>query len=322
MVQKAERYKRMLLCKLRTVPDSVAVCRALWESVAVPSILYGSEALVVEDAAIEELDKIQRQYGKMLLGLNESTANEVVEMELGMKPFRMRFALRKVSYFKRHMEGEFECGVVKVCLEELMARPDGMFMKGIRSLLAPYGFELDSMPVNPEMRIEEVELGRLYRALSEKQSLCLMPAPVGLWRVKEYIRDWSWSRIITAFRAGNAGLGNRDGHYRNMAVFMENGRIVACPLCNGQPYNEVHVLAQCVELERARRDIRVDGMTLRGKLERYRRELGETDDVEICRYFVGQDLDLSIKDMKEHGSALLELMDAFFLSWAGRWTRR
>ena len=61
----------------RTVPDQVAVYRALLKNVAVLGILYGVEALLIDEAVIVELDEIQWWVAKVLLGVNTSTINSV-----------------------------------------------------------------------------------------------------------------------------------------------------------------------------------------------------------------------------------------------------
>ena len=64
--------------------------RAIWEGVALPSILYGVEALLVSQEIIEALDKIQAQVAKALLGVGVSSANVVAEVELEFKPYRQQ----------------------------------------------------------------------------------------------------------------------------------------------------------------------------------------------------------------------------------------
>ena len=90
ILQRANMYKRMLIHRKPTVPDAVKVFRALLENVAIAAILYGYESITYSEATIQQLDQIQRSYGKSLLVFNTSTANEIIEVELGMKLFHLQ----------------------------------------------------------------------------------------------------------------------------------------------------------------------------------------------------------------------------------------
>ena len=63
-------------------------------------------------------------------------------------------------------------------------------------------------------------------------------------------------------------------------------------------------------------------MTLREKLQAYKSAFENMDDVEACRFFVGQDVELTIPQLRNHGNALVELLDCFFLKWASKWGQR
>ena len=92
----------MLNVSARTIPDCIKIYRAVWENVAIPSILYGCEALIWSSQHINELDKIQHAYAKNLLGLNQSTANEISSIELGFRPFWLRILTRKLDFITKH----------------------------------------------------------------------------------------------------------------------------------------------------------------------------------------------------------------------------
>ena len=54
----------------------------------------------------------------------------------------------------------------------------------------------------------------------------------------------------------NVGLGNRDTYYRNYAVFVDQGRVVVCPLCSKGPNNEIHLVMECSVLKSERSKIK------------------------------------------------------------------
>ena len=54
-----------------------------------------------------------------------------------------------------------------------------------------------------------------------------------------------WSKVLSRFRAMNAGLGNRSAFYKDKAVFVDSGRVVHCPLCLDGPNDDFHMVTRC-----------------------------------------------------------------------------
>ena len=70
------------------------------------------------DETIRELDIVQNKLGKALLGLPPSTANPVVAVELGWKPFPLRVAQSKLAYFQRVSHAAFKgSSLAAACLK-------------------------------------------------------------------------------------------------------------------------------------------------------------------------------------------------------------
>ena len=62
------------------------VSLAVWKNIALPSLLYGTEVMYVSRKSLEVLDCQQCVLGKWLLGVPYSTANAIVEVDLGLRP--------------------------------------------------------------------------------------------------------------------------------------------------------------------------------------------------------------------------------------------
>ena len=73
----------------------------IWNNVAIPAFMYGADAVPISAECIKELDVIQNQLGKVLLGLLLSTGNPVVAVELGWKPFQLWVSQAKLSFFRK-----------------------------------------------------------------------------------------------------------------------------------------------------------------------------------------------------------------------------
>ena len=63
--------------------DNISSASAVWQNIAIPGILYATDAIPISKSVVDELEVLQNQVGKALLGVPQSTANTVVQVELG-----------------------------------------------------------------------------------------------------------------------------------------------------------------------------------------------------------------------------------------------
>ena len=69
--------------------------------------MYAVDAVPIPEASITELEVIQNQIGKSLLGIPQSSANTVVQVELGWKLVRLLIELNKLRFFHRVNNPDF-----------------------------------------------------------------------------------------------------------------------------------------------------------------------------------------------------------------------
>ena len=81
--------------------DVVEATLATWENIAVPSILFGCESILFTDSKIMELERIQSQVAKCVLGVPVSTASVCAQTELGILPFRHLLYRLQLSFYFR-----------------------------------------------------------------------------------------------------------------------------------------------------------------------------------------------------------------------------
>ena len=78
---------------------SVAAAVLVWKTLVRPIVDYGAE--IWGDERWEDLDKLQRDMGKRILGLKGSTNNEVVLGELGWWPMKARRDMLRLRYWRK-----------------------------------------------------------------------------------------------------------------------------------------------------------------------------------------------------------------------------
>ena len=69
MLDRARTYKNVILRTRSQYLDNTAAMAALWQNVAIPGIMYAVDAIPIPEASITELEVIQNQIGKSLLGI-------------------------------------------------------------------------------------------------------------------------------------------------------------------------------------------------------------------------------------------------------------
>ena len=316
MLAKAENYRRAILRLKRTVPDQVQVYRATWENVAVPAILYGAEALVVSNDVIKELDRIQRDIAKLLLGVNGSTVGEVSELEMGFKPFHYRITALKIKFMTKTLSGETGCNLTKELMINLLQMPDSKFMINLDELLMPLGIDRNEVDNKTLANLDSYHVAKVTKEL-QKGTLYLMPIPETWWKLQPHVEEGRWSKTLSKFRCMNAGLGNRNVYYKNYAAFIEKGRVAYCPLCLDGRNDETHLVTECEEMESARRTIFLSPTcTLKLCLSQIQEKYNPESNAGLLRLFLGQEKNLCRLNYLRRGMALSELVDHFFFKWS------
>ena len=317
MIAKAKKYRGAIARLRRTIPDQISVFRAMWESVAVPGILYGVEGLVIDPAVITELDAIQVWIAKVLLGVGASTASCVSELEMGFKPFHLRILTLKINFYLKVKNGKSKCDLSRSCLSLMESLEHSSFLDNLGTLLRRIGVTVDDIDDTTLPRLNDYHIGIITQELQNKPTMMLMPVPFKWWAQNAYIAEGFWSKMLARFRSMNAGLGNRSAFYKDKAVFVENGRVVSCPLCLNGSNDEFHLAMQCTVMEKHRSSIRLRGhSTFRSEMDRIRSSCAPESNYDCLRLFLGQELFVSKVDMMYRGWALSELVDKFFMEWS------
>ena len=139
IVARARVYKNVILRTRYQQLDNTAAMSALWQNIAIPGIMYATDAVPISDATIAELEIIQNQIGKSLLGVPQSSANTVVQVELGWKPMRLWIELNKLRFFLRVTSAEFiGSSIVKSCMEWNLRNPQTLYYSNLMSVLGTY----------------------------------------------------------------------------------------------------------------------------------------------------------------------------------------
>ena len=69
LLSKAKCDKNVILRSRHNLLDNVSAASAMWRNIAIPGILYATDAIPISNTVIEELEIVQNQIGKAKLGV-------------------------------------------------------------------------------------------------------------------------------------------------------------------------------------------------------------------------------------------------------------
>ena len=100
----ARRFKGACLNVSRRGPDATLLAATLWTSVAIPSILFGTDCIPFSDTTIETINRIQSQLFKAILSLPISVHNFVAQTEFGIPHFASFLYKKQLNACLRWMQ--------------------------------------------------------------------------------------------------------------------------------------------------------------------------------------------------------------------------
>ena len=316
MISRAIKYKNVILRTHYSLVDSISSSSAIWQNIAIPGILYGTDAIPVSSAVIQEIEIIQNQVGKALLRVPQSTANVVVQVELGWKPFKLLVEKCKLHFFQRVNGQDFKgSSLLKACMQWCMLHPNNAYISNTMDILGHLGNSpRELMNISTKQLHQEYELAALTQ-IQEMVTLKLLPIPKKWWVLQSHVENTRWSTMIVKFRIMNAGLGNRDAYRAADSVCQDGGRILQCPLCYQGSNNEIHLLLKCEMMSKHRQSIKLrNGLSIHDYIHSLQKP--NLDELSAIRRFLTQEKGVSKLDMVDRGIALEMLVDKFFLEWS------
>ena len=232
---KANNYLHSVLSLVRTGPDRSDLAHALWTRCALPSILYGSEIIPLNQGTIHEIEKCQTIVGKFILQLPRNSTNVSVYIDAGLKPVWAMIAERVLNYASNVMSKPPSFWPKLAMGENLSLGEKSPYLKYLIKWKEATNFP---GPNRKQIR-NSVTHAAISSVLAEQKTSCVTsfamncPYSTDWFKPKPWVNDSCFSKILSEFRSCNAGLGNRgptkDGRFFKL-----------CPLCSGANVNSIN----------------------------------------------------------------------------------
>ena len=216
-----------VLSLVKTGPKRSDLAYCLWNNIAIPSILYGSEVLPLLDGTIKEVERIQSVIGKFILQVPRSTANVSVHIDSGFKPI-WAIVAEKFLLFAHNTMAKPSSLWPKLAMNEnlLMGNKSFYTRNLIKWKRATESFNLSPHRIQASVQAAAVSDILSQQKISSTTTFAMnSPGTDKAWfKPKPWVSDTGSSKIFAQFRSCNSGLGNRGP--------AKNGKFYKlCPLC-------------------------------------------------------------------------------------------
>ena len=120
----------------------------------------------------------------------------------------------------------------------------------------------------------------------KKSSMACCSLPKRWWVKSGYVRHNQYSKVISEFRSGNTGTGDRITTFSSLPISGPDGRVTLCPGC-GLSYNKhYHWVVSCPGLANARAVIMVGDKSLENIFDEMENHPIHHNDQEKLRNFL------------------------------------
>ena len=264
ILRKARNYAFSIMSLSKDHLDRCMIAREMWETCAIPGILYATDCLNINQGTIDELDSIQSMIAKFILQIHSSSSNIGAVMEVGFMPMKFRIAKKQVMYYKKMINTDDTTIVKQAFMENINGNWNSLYAKKLMKLFKELKIydKVNFKNLLTAKKVNEYAQSYIHGEWTKcAKSLCTLTIPSqpqGWFKMQPYINDSFESQILNEFKCGNAKLGNR--------MPIEGGiRVKICPFCTKTStryiVNETHVITQCIKLNTLRSSLNI-GSTL------------------------------------------------------------
>merc|ERR1712074_341980 len=102
--------------------NKIIVGKTFWKNIALPSILYGTDIMILNEQDIKKLQIIENSVYKKILGGTKNTATAALRGEIGSSAMKTRIMTNKILYFQSIMTRTKE--VTKCILDKMKEEKD------------------------------------------------------------------------------------------------------------------------------------------------------------------------------------------------------
>ena len=299
MIKKAMSYAYTIMNLTRSGLDRAMIARKLWETCAVPAILYCTDALTIKKSTMDELDRIQNMIVRFILQVPAATSRALGWMDAGLMPMKFRIQIKQAGFIWNIVNTKKNPILIKI-LREMLDYPLDPWTKSWMDIQSQVGNIMNFK--TKKLLIQAIT----YKAVSyvvgiktQHATLNAVPQPWDWFRLQVHVNDSRASKTLCQVRGGNAQLGNR---YKNRF----GKKYEWCPYCATlgvqEKLNEAHVILVCPCVSNQRRSFHISNY-----MATYRTK-GPISNINLLSKYLGGD-GANNKELMDRGRKLNVLIE-------------
>ena len=278
VISTTRKYAHSIMSLTRAGLDRSKVARILWETCALPAILYGTEPMSLSKNTVKKIESFQTAIGNFIRQVSSSTSKVSTWTEAGLMPIKFRIWTRKACYYWK-MVNRKKDKILEGCLEELINQgEEDDWMKEILEIEKSISEKIPNLSLKKlKEAISDAAVRFVLEGKQEHRYLQAQPQPGEWFTLQRHINDSRDSKILCMARSVKMMLGNRMKN--RFGKQWKN-----CPWCEQQgvteQLEEAHVILNCPVVEQDRDRLNIN--KFRQQNHRVRTRI-------ILRRYLGQD---------------------------------
>ena len=138
MIKRAMSYAYAIMNLTRGGLDRALIAKRVWETCAIPAILYCAEALTIKKSTVRELERIQNMIGRFILQVPASTSRALSWIDAGLMPMSYRI-LNKQALFIYSIIKTKNNPILSKILRQALEHPADAYTKSWMKIEAQVG---------------------------------------------------------------------------------------------------------------------------------------------------------------------------------------
>ena len=245
-VTTARRYKGACLKMSREGPDSVLLARTCWQNIGVPSVLWGTDFIPFTEEKIEEIDRLQSQLAKSLLGLPIGASNVCAQETMGWRTIRHLLIEKQLKFYFRLLNLPTTRWSHKALMDHMSGQWVSRYLSYIFKIREKVAMlSLPSSPSILSLQLDFFFMKETNDHISSKDLPALQH--ISGFKARRFLTETPESFEISRFRYASANIGYK-------APLPGYPRLKFCVLCPAQvPASEYHIM-RCPNMSKVQAD--------------------------------------------------------------------
>ena len=240
---RAERHSSSCISLAASAPDPILFATNIWRSVAIPSVLYAADVLLLRQSEIKKIESEEANVARFALQLPSCSANVVAYTLAGMRPFRIVYWERVLRNLVR-IKGLPSHHLARRALTEAVSLGKSCNYNRMVNRISDeinWGGDIESLDSCLDLYCSNMVnkmCAKLYKSCNLLRRTTIdAPVHQSIFLKFNYV-----SRCYHEFITYNTGLGNRYPIIKDYVIKM-------CPLClesgDENKLYEPHILFAC-----------------------------------------------------------------------------